>query len=149
MKVHANAALTVGQRREVKRLYQQEHVQIKPLARQELGTQTWIALNPRWSLYRAAKTTYRRQMQLAFDDSTYHHRWHGESAYSQDKRILGSFLRSRSDSVREAECLLRVLTHNLMLLALLIYGFNRAHSTLNEEKKRFRILNCKFQKANI
>lgn len=34
MKVHANAALTVGQRREVKRLYQQEHVQIKPLARQ-------------------------------------------------------------------------------------------------------------------
>jgi hypothetical protein len=89
------------------------------LARQELGIETWIALNPRWSTYREVQTTYRREMQVAFNDAMYHHRWHGESAWSQDKRVLGSYLRSRSDQTRESECLLRVLTHNLMLLALL------------------------------
>jgi len=102
------------------------------LARQELGIQrTLFPLNPRWSTYRAARTPYRREMQLAFNDHLYHHRWHVESSFSQDKRVLGSSLRSHSENTRENECRQRVLTHNLMLLALLYYVFNKARSMLN------------------
>jgi hypothetical protein len=36
---------------------------------------------------------------------------------SRHKRRLGSALGGRSDASRERECQLRVLTHNLMLLA--------------------------------
>lgn len=44
-------------------------------------------------------------------------RWQVESAFSRHKRRLGSALGGRSDASRERECQLRVLTHNLMLLA--------------------------------
>lgn len=44
-------------------------------------------------------------------------RWQAESAFSRHKRRLGSALAGRSDQSRERECRLRVLTHNLMLLA--------------------------------
>jgi transposase len=44
-------------------------------------------------------------------------RWQAESAFSRHKRRLGSSLGGRSDASRERECRLRVLTHNLMLLA--------------------------------
>jgi Transposase DDE domain len=44
-------------------------------------------------------------------------RWQAESAFSRHKRRLGSALAGRSDDSRERECRLRVLTHNLMLLA--------------------------------
>ena len=44
-------------------------------------------------------------------------RWQAESAFSRHKRRLGSSLSGKSDDSRERECRLRVLTHNLMLLA--------------------------------
>lgn len=44
-------------------------------------------------------------------------RWAVESAFSRHKRRLGSALGGKSDSSRENECYLRVLTHNVMLLA--------------------------------
>ena len=44
-------------------------------------------------------------------------RWQAESAFSRHKRRLGSALYGKSDDSRERECRLRVLTHNLMLLA--------------------------------
>jgi hypothetical protein len=44
-------------------------------------------------------------------------RWQVESAISRHKRPLGSVQRSRSDASRERERFLRVLTHNIMLLA--------------------------------
>jgi hypothetical protein len=44
-------------------------------------------------------------------------RWQAESAFSRYKRRLGSALFGRSDQSRTRECYLRVLTHNLMLLA--------------------------------
>ena len=43
--------------------------------------------------------------------------WQAESAFSRHKRLLGSALRGKSDASRKHECYLRVLTHNLMLLA--------------------------------
>src|SRR5262249_34209756 len=40
-----------------------------------------------------------------------------ESVFSRNQRLLGAALRARSEPSREREGLLRVLTHNLMLLA--------------------------------
>jgi transposase len=47
----------------------------------------------------------------------YGQRWQAESAFSRHKRRLGSALGARSDGSRKREGYLRVLTHNLMLLA--------------------------------
>lgn len=68
---------------------------------------------------------YRNQMARRFrpkpEGSRYRRvfgqRWQAESAFSRHKRRLGSALAGRSDESRERECRLRVLTHNLMLLA--------------------------------
>src|SRR4029079_19606717 len=73
----------------------------------------------------------------------YGQRWQAESAFSRHKRRLGTALGGRSDESRERECRLRVLTHNLMLLAATGYDFNRAIGDLNESsclgvRKRYR-----------
>ena len=47
----------------------------------------------------------------------YGQRWAVEGAFSRRKRALGSSLGGKSDASREREGFLRVLTHNLMLLA--------------------------------
>jgi Transposase DDE domain len=68
---------------------------------------------------------YRSQMPARFRPKpegsrykrVYGQRWQAESAFSRHKRRLGSTLGARSDATRERECQLRVLTHNLMLLA--------------------------------
>ncbi|MCI0755760.1 transposase, partial [Teichococcus vastitatis] len=46
----------------------------------------------------------------------YHQRWHIESGFSQHKRRLGSALRARGHQAQQRELILRVLTHNLMIL---------------------------------
>lgn len=68
---------------------------------------------------------YRRQMARRFvpkpegsrSKRVYGQRWAVEGAFSRHKRRLGSALGGKSDSSRRSECLLRVLTHNVMLLA--------------------------------
>lgn len=68
---------------------------------------------------------YRSQMPARFRPKpegsrhrrVYGQRWQAESAFSRHKRRLGSALSGKSDGSRERECHLRVLTHNLMLLA--------------------------------
>jgi Transposase DDE domain len=64
-------------------------------------------------------TTLLDPFQASKEDlaSLYRARWNNESAFSRHKRLLGSALGGRSDASRERECHLRVLTHNLMLLA--------------------------------
>jgi hypothetical protein len=59
---------------------------------------------------------YRRQMKKNFDKRVYNNRWQIESVFSRHKRLLGSALRNRAEVSRERECLLRVLTHNLMII---------------------------------
>jgi hypothetical protein len=94
--------------------------------REDLGARsTVIPLNRRGRGRRWPKTRYRRQMVRRFRKKpkgsrhrrVYGQRWQAESAFSRHKRRLGSALKSRSDASRERECRLRVLTHNLMLLA--------------------------------
>lgn len=88
------------------------------LCREELGVRsTAIPLNPRNHGDQEPKTKYRRQMQQRFPKRKYGQRWQAESAFSRHKRRLGPSLSSRSDQARENEVRLRVLTHNLMLLA--------------------------------
>jgi hypothetical protein len=95
-------------------------------AREGCGVRaTVIPLNRRNQGRKWPKTKYRRQMVKRFRQKptgsrhrrVYGQRWQAESAFSRHKRRLGSALGARSDAARERECQLRVLTHNLMLLA--------------------------------
>ncbi len=88
------------------------------LCREELHVRsTAIPINRRNQGRKWPKTRYRRQMKKRFPRHKYGQRWQAESAFSRHKRLLGSALRGRSDASRERECYLRVLTHNIMLLA--------------------------------
>lgn len=87
------------------------------LCREELGIRsTVIPLNKRRGR-RWPKEPYRRQMKRRFFRRIYHQRWQAESIISRLKRRLGSALRSRIWRTQKQECRLRVLTHNVMLLA--------------------------------
>lgn len=86
---------------------------------------TVIPINRRGRGRKWPRAKYRRQMVKRFRKKpkgsrhrrVYGQRWQAESAFSRHKRRLGSSLGGRSDASRERECQLRVLTHNLMLLA--------------------------------
>jgi transposase len=78
---------------------------------------TVIPINRRNAGRKWPKTRYRRQQRKRFHKLKYHQRWQVESAFSRHKRLLGSALRAKSHAARKRECYLRVLTHNLMLLA--------------------------------
>lgn len=68
--------------------------------------------NRKWPL-----TRYRREMKRILPRSDFGQRWQVESAFSRHKRRLGAALRARTWIMQQWECGLRVLTHNLMLLA--------------------------------
>jgi hypothetical protein len=94
-------------------------------AREELGIRsTVIPVNARGHAGPPAGR-YRGQMGRRFrpkpegsrSKRVYGQRWAVESAFSRHKRRLGSALGGKSDVSREREGFLRVLTHNLMLLA--------------------------------
>lgn len=86
------------------------------LCREELGiTETMIPLNKRRGR-KWPKSKYRRQMKTQFDKELYNQRWQIESAFSRNKRLLGSALRARTEQSRQRECFLRTLTHNLMII---------------------------------
>jgi hypothetical protein len=79
--------------------------------------ETIIPVNTRGHPKTRARGPYRRALQRAFPAEKYGRRWHAESVFSQTKRRLTPHLRSRKDDSRTNECLLLVVTHNLMLLA--------------------------------
>jgi transposase len=89
------------------------------LCRDELGIRSTVIparKNPKrtrkWPL-----TKYRRQMRRKHNRRGYGQRWQVESAFSRHKRVLGAALRARRWASQQWEVLLRVLTHNIMLLA--------------------------------
>ena len=88
------------------------------LAREDLGVRsTVIPINRRNQGRTWPKTKYRRQMKKRFPKRKYGQRWQTESAFSRHKRRLGSALSGRSEPAWEREARLRVLTHDIMLLA--------------------------------
>jgi len=76
---------------------------------------TIIAYNPRRTT-KLPSAKYRREMATEFERLAYGQRWQVESVFSRHKRLLGSALRNRNAKSRKRECLLRVLTHNLMII---------------------------------
>jgi len=87
------------------------------LSREVFGMETMIKLNYR-GFNIEPKGDQRRKTKEKFDKKIYNNRWQVESVFSRNKRLLGSALRNRSEASRERECLLRALTHNLMILRL-------------------------------
>lgn len=88
------------------------------LCREELGVRrVVIALNPRNAGDRRPAAPYRRAMRQDFPTVLYHQRWHAESAFSQHKRRLGPALTASGPDAQGRELVLRVLTHNLALIA--------------------------------
>lgn len=95
------------------------------LARERLGIRsTVINLNRRGRdsnhqicSRKWAKTRYRRQMYRRFFKRVYGQRWQIESVISRLKRRLGSVLRGQSDSAKERDCHMKIVTHDLMVLA--------------------------------
>jgi transposase len=78
-----------------------------------------IAVNPRNLKYGSMTGHFRRLMRGRFPQKKYRQRWQVESIFSRFKRRLGCCMRARTDESRQAECFLRVLTYNLMILYLL------------------------------
>lgn len=88
------------------------------LCRRELGIRsTAIPLNRRRAGRRRPKTPYRRLMKRRFPKRQYRQRVQAESGFSRHKRRLGSALTARSEPRQFGEMRMRVLTHNLMILA--------------------------------
>jgi hypothetical protein len=87
--------------------------------------QTLFPLNRRNHGRKRPKTRFRAQMVKRFRRRprrsryrrVYGQRWQVESGFSRQKRLLGSALRARAWASQKREILLRVVTHNLMLLA--------------------------------
>lgn len=88
------------------------------LCRHTLGVRTTaIPLNRRNHGRRWPRTRYRRLMRRRFPRRTYRQRAQAESGFSRHKRRLGSALTARREDRQFDEMRMRVLTHNLMLLA--------------------------------
>jgi transposase len=88
------------------------------LCREELGiAETVIPARRNGHSRRWPPTKYRREMRRRKNLKGYGQRWQVESAFSRHKRLLGPALRSRHWETQHWECLVRVLTHNVMLLA--------------------------------
>jgi hypothetical protein len=88
------------------------------LCRDQLAIRsTVMPLNPRRHWTRP-KARYRRQRPRRCFHQGYRQRWQIERAISRHKRRLGPALRARSWVSQQRECLLRVLTHHLMILRL-------------------------------
>lgn len=94
--------------------YDAEHNHV--LCRDILGIRSTVIPARRRNSLKWPKAKYRRQMKKRFFRRIYGQRWQVESAFSRHKRLLGAYLRSRKESSQFNECLLRVLTHNLMIL---------------------------------
>jgi hypothetical protein len=90
------------------------------IARQDLGVRSIIPPGTGRPTHKLAPTRYRRLMQRRFarkaDKRYYGQRWQVETVNSMIKRNLGSALRARTARRRSMELLLRVITHNLMIL---------------------------------
>ena len=98
------------------------------LCRDTLGIrQSIVPLNPRNTGRRWPRTPYRRALRQHFPHATYQQRWHAESGFSRHKRRLGSALTTRTTPAHRRELVLRVLTHNLMLLARRAWKLSTEH----------------------
>lgn len=90
------------------------------LCREELGIpSTIIAVRKNTNGTRKwPATPFRREMKRLRNREGYGQRWQAESAFSGQKRLLGSALKARTWPTQRAEMAIRLLTHNCMVTAL-------------------------------
>jgi transposase len=101
-----------------------------------------IKVNDRGLKYGRISGTNRKRMRQRFPVASYRKRWHVESVFSRFKRRLGNVLTARKNESRTCECLLRVLTYNLMVVLLTFQkSYLPIFSTEHIENKR-RVLKC-------
>lgn len=90
------------------------------IARQDLGVRSIIPPNAGRPSAKPPATRHRRNMRRRFarkaDRKHYGQRWQVETVNSMIKRNLGSALRARTATGRSMELLLRVVTHNIMIV---------------------------------
>lgn len=85
-------------------------------ARTQYGIRAIIpAVQKRWK-ESIPKGMYRRRMYLRFPKTLYGQRWQVETVMSMLKRNLGSSLRARTYWSQSREILLRIFTHNAMIV---------------------------------
>jgi hypothetical protein len=89
------------------------------LCHEELGIPSCIIPARRWKRRRrsAPKTQYRKQMHNHFPKRAYRQCNQVESVISRNKRQLGASVRARRWFTQKRECLLKVVAHNLMIVA--------------------------------
>jgi hypothetical protein len=75
-----------------------------------------IPINRRRGGRKWPKTKHRRRMKRHFPKLKYRQRVQAESVFSRHKRRLGSALGAKSEAAQNREMLVRVLTHDLMIL---------------------------------
>jgi len=66
---------------------------------------------------------YRRQMKTRFPKKTYGQRWQVETVFSMIKRRLGSTVNARTRWSQDRALMLKVITHNIMILQRQVEGF--------------------------
>lgn len=95
--------------------YDAERVHV--FCRETLGIPaTAIRLNPKTCGRRGPRGRYRRRMYRRFPCGLYRRRQQVESVFSRLKRRLSAALTARTAATQAEELVLRVLTHNLLLL---------------------------------
>ena len=91
------------------------------IARQDMGVRSIIPPNTGRPTNKPPSTHHRKNMYRRFkrkaDKKYYGQRWQVETVNSMIKRNLGSALRAKTAKRRSMELLLRVITHNTMILA--------------------------------
>ena len=94
--------------------YDSEHAHI--FAREQHNIRTIIPPLAGRKTHKLPSTKYRRLMATRFNKKLYGQRWQVETVNSMIKRNLGSFLRARSYWSQCREIMLRLLTHNIMIV---------------------------------
>jgi len=101
------------------------------LCREQMGVRSIIPTTERGRRRhdgrpRRVRSKYRRKLLRNFPKKTYGQRWQIEAAFSMLKRRLGSALASRRPFALNREVLLRVITHNLMIIKHAFSCFQRS-----------------------
>ncbi len=77
---------------------------------------------------RAPSGRYRRQMKSRFPKKTYGQRWQVETVFSMIKRRLGATLSARTRWSQDRALMLKVITHNIMIICYVRWGFLQSRS---------------------
>jgi hypothetical protein len=88
------------------------------VARETYGVHTWIPARIGRQTTKLPTGRYRRLMRQRWNRTRYGQRWQVETVVSMLKRNLGAALRARTYWSQCREILLRILTHNVMIVPL-------------------------------